>query len=93
METLAALLVGKPQPILTVGALFLAGYLALRFTPMGAGRRPRLLLVGAAAWALYAFWEWLILVRTPEADIRVDLLVIWPVLAVLSAWVIFRALR
>jgi hypothetical protein len=47
----------------------------------------------AVAWFLYAVWEWLVIVRTPEANIRVDLLVIWPVLAMLSAWLLFRALR
>ena len=90
---MAALLVGKPLSILTVAAIFLAGYWALRFTPRGAARRPRPLLAAAVAWALYAAWEWLVQVRTPEANIRIDLLVIWPVLAVLSAWALFRALR
>ena len=42
---------------------------------------------------LYATWEWLVQVRTPEANIRVDLLVIWPVLAIRSAWALFRSLR
>ena len=49
--------------------------------------------MAAGAWALYAAWEWLVQVRTPEANIRVDLLVIWPALALLSAWGLFRALR
>lgn len=47
----------------------------------------------AIAWALYAAWEWLVQVRTPEAIIRVDLMVIWPALALLSAWALFRAFR
>jgi len=50
-------------------------------------------LASAATWLLYALWEWLVNVRTPEANIRVDLLLIWPVLAALSAWALFRALR
>ncbi len=79
--------------MLAVAALFLAGHLALRFTALGAGRHPRPLLVAAVAWALYAVWEWLAHVRTPEANIRVDLLVIWPALAILSAWAPFRSLR
>jgi hypothetical protein len=93
MDLLASLLVGKPLHILAVAALFLAGHLALRLTAMGAGRNPRPLLVAAIAWGLYAAWEWLVRVRTPEANIRVDLLLIWPVLALLSAWALFRALR
>ncbi len=93
MEFLVSLFVGKPLSILAVSTLFLAGYLALRFTALGAGRHPRWLLVAAGAWGLYAAWEWLVLVRTPEANIRVDLLVIWPALAILSAWALFRAFR
>ena len=33
------------------------------------------------------------LAKTPEANIRVDLLVMWPVLAILSVWMLFRAFR
>ena len=52
-----------------------------------------MLLLAAGGWLLYAAWEWLVLTKTPEANIRVDLLVIWPVLAILSLWALFRALR
>lgn len=93
MELLASLFVGKPLNIVAVAVLFLAGYFALRFTTLGRGRHPRLLLFSAVAWVVYAAWEWLVLVRTPEANIRVDLLVIWPILAILSAWALFRLLR
>ena len=93
MEYLASLFVGKPLNILVVTALFFAGYLVLRFAALGAGRRPRPLLVVAIAWALYAVWEWQVHVHTPEANIRVDLLVIWPALAILSVWALYRALR
>jgi hypothetical protein len=51
------------------------------------------LLVPTAAWVLYAVWEWLVVWRTPEANIRVDLLLIWPVLLILSIWFTIRALR
>lgn len=94
MELLASLFVGKPLNILAVATVFLAGYLALlRSVALGAGRHPRPLLVAAVAWVLYALWEWLVHVRTPEANIRVDLLVIWPAVALLSAWALFRSLR
>jgi hypothetical protein len=49
MELLVSLFVGNPLNILAVAAIFLAGYLALRFTALGAGRNPRSLLVGAVA--------------------------------------------
>jgi hypothetical protein len=93
MEFLASLFVGKPLNILAVAVVFLAGYLLLRFTALDLARHSRLLLIASAAWGFYAAWERLVQVRTPEANIRVDLLVIWPVLAILSAWALFRAFR
>ena len=93
MELLASLFVGKPQNILAVAVVFLVGYLVLRFIALGIARHPRSLLIASTAWALYAAWEWLVQIKTPEANIRVDLLVIWPVLAILSAWALFRTFR
>jgi hypothetical protein len=93
MELLASLFVDKPLNILAMAFLFLAGYLALRFTALGITRHPRLLLIASTAWGLYASWEWLVKIKTPEANIRVDLLVMWPVLAILSVWMLFRAFR
>jgi hypothetical protein len=93
MELLASLFVGKPLNILALAVIFLAGYLALRFRALGIARYPRALLIAATVWGLYAGWEWLVQIKTPEANIRVDLLVIWPLLAILSAWALFRAFR
>ena len=93
MEALSSLLVGRPFNILAVAVLFLAVHYFLRIAGIGPGRHPRALLGAATAWALYAVWEGVILVFSPEANIRVDLLVIWPVLFVLSGWFIIRAFR
>lgn len=93
MDLLTSLFVGKPQNILAVAVVFLAGYLLLRFTAHGRARHIRMLLIASAAWGLYAGWEWLVQVKTPEANIRVDLLVVWPVLAIISAWALFRTFR
>ncbi|MGA7964288.1 MAG: hypothetical protein WCB49_00030 [Gammaproteobacteria bacterium] len=93
MEPLAHLFVGKPQNILVVTVVFLAGYLVLRFAALGSVRHSHPLLIASIAWGLYAAWEWLVQTKTPEANIRVDLLVIWPALAILSAWALFRSLR
>lgn len=93
MDLLALLFVGKPLNILVVAALFLLGYLVMRFMTQDADRPHWPMLVAAAAWVLYAVWEFAVNVRTPEANIRVDLLVIWPSLAILSAWAIYRALQ
>lgn len=65
----------------------------LRGSRVGEGRHLSALLVPTAAWVLYAVWEWLVVWRTPEANIRVDLLLIWPVLLILSIWFTIRALR
>ena len=93
MEFLASLFVGKPLNILAVAAFFLVAYVVLRSTTFGGGRHHKQILVASATWGLYATWEWVVKVRTPEANIRVDLLVIWPGLAILSAWALFRSLR
>ena len=93
MELLASLFVGKPQNIRAVAVVFLAGYLALRFAALGIAPHPRPLLIASIAWGLYAAWEWLVQIKTPEANIRVDLLMMWPVLTILSAWALFRAFR
>lgn len=94
MDLLAALLVGQPLHILVVALVFLIAYGALRIAGPAGRRRPtRPLLIAAVGWMASAAWEWLVLVRTPEADIRVDLLLIWPMLAVLSAWGLLRLIR
>ena len=91
MDYLASLFVGRPLPILAVAAVFLVAYIALGHTRFGLGRNPRPLLVVASAWAAYAAWEWLVLVRTPEANIRVDLMVVWPLLLIVSICLSVRA--
>jgi hypothetical protein len=93
MEFIASLFVHKPLNILLVAAVFVAGYLALRLSSIGEGKHAGALLVPIIAWVAYAIWEWLVMTRTPEANIRFDLLVIWPVLLILSIWFVVRALR
>jgi hypothetical protein len=93
MEPLRSLFIGKPLNILALAVLFLAGYLALRFTTLGIARHPRSLLIASAAWGLYAAWEWLVQIKTPEANIRVDLMLILPILLIISIWYSIRAFR
>lgn len=45
MDLLSSLFVQKPLHILLVALVFLAGFSALRFTALGAGRRATALLV------------------------------------------------
>lgn len=93
MQWIAALFVQKPLNILVVAAIFALGYSVLKFTALGAGKHSSALLVPAVAWALYAAWEGLVLWKTPEANIRVDLLLILPVLLIVSVWFSIRAWR
>lgn len=92
MEFLASLFVGKPQNILAVAAIFFLLFVLLRASSPGSTQRHRPALIAAIAWTLYAIWEWLVSVKTPEANIRVDLLALWPVLGIISVWAIYSAL-
>ena len=93
MDFLASLFVGKPLNILIVAAVFLIVYLIVKFVVNSASLHASAFLVIAIVWGVYAAWEWLVLTQSPEANIRVDLLVIWPLLAILTLWQIFRAFR
>ncbi|MGB5507000.1 MAG: hypothetical protein WBM70_09980 [Sulfurovum sp.] len=91
MDFLALLFVAKPFNILVVAVAFLGAYFILQW--FDSIRQTRLLLIASIAWGLYAAWELLVQIRTPEANIRVDLLMIWPLLAMLSSWALYRVLR
>lgn len=74
---LAQPFVWHPGRALLVAAAFALVALGLR----DRGRRP--LLVAAAAWALFALLE--LMAWRERADIRVDLLVTWPALCLITA--------
>jgi hypothetical protein len=72
---------------------FLAFVPAAGFLLLGVGLRRKgeianpLLLLTACAWGAYGLYEWLVKLRilcTGECNIRIDLLVIFPVLVLLS---------
>lgn len=85
-DFVAGWLVGKPLNILLVSGLFMALHLLIRSSSHGGERRQIPTLAAALAWGAYAAWEWLVQVWTPEANIRIDLLGIWLLLAILSGW-------
>ncbi|MFO1304676.1 MAG: hypothetical protein U1F54_13165 [Burkholderiales bacterium] len=93
MDLLASLFVGRPLNIVFVAVAFAMLSAAMGYLTKGQPRRVRWSWAAAIAWAAYAAWEGWIRVVTPDANIRVDLLLIYPVLAVLSAWALYRALR
>ena len=92
MTDLSTWIVHQPINILVVGVLFAGLYFVLRSSEAGKGRRPTLLLIPAVGWGLYAAWEWLVMTASPEADIRVDLLLIVPVIFVVSIGCLAAAL-
>jgi hypothetical protein len=88
MERLARLFVGQPFNFLWIGLAFLGAYLARRATHGALASRA--LLVAGALWGLAFLWELAVLGFSPDADIRVDLLVIAPVLLGVTLWALFR---
>jgi hypothetical protein len=93
IETLSRWLVQQPGHILLIAAGYVAIWALLRVTMPREAPRANAFLVPAALCLAYAAWEWLLLRRSPEADIRVDLLVIWPVIAGATVWAVVRAVR
>ncbi len=93
MEFLTSLFVGKPINILVVSTIFLLGYIILKIRNFGIKHNPRPLLIASITWGVYAAWEWLIIIKTPEANIRADLLVIFPILAIISIWSLYKSLH
>jgi hypothetical protein len=85
MDTLSRFLVQQPLHILGVAGMFFLLWAFLK--PRG-----RALLVPAFAWLAYAAWEWSILIFTPEANIRVDMLIVLPLLALVTLWPVFKML-
>ena len=93
MELLGVLFVGKPLNSVAVAAAFVALYFARRSKAVGVNSHSHWPLAAVVGWLVYGAWEWLILTRTPEANIRIDLLLIFPALALLSAWALYRLIR
>lgn len=73
--TIVAVLIAHPWVALVAAALL--GWLWAR-------SRSRVALVAAFLWLTYAGWEYAIRRLNPDADIRVDLLVVYPALIVMT---------
>jgi hypothetical protein len=87
MDKLLSFYPHNPALILLVSGIFFVGYLLLRNAK---GVSARGLLLPATAWLVAAIWEEIMVVFSPEADIRVDLFLILPLLLLLSLWGIVR---
>lgn len=81
MNAFTDLFVGQPITLLIIAACFFAGYLLAH---SNTNLRAKALLTPAVLWLLWAVWEWGILRFTPEANIRVDLLLILPIVLIAS---------
>lgn len=86
MAALLSLVIGRPVLILLVALLWGVAALALPRS-----RRP--LSANALTWLAFACWEGLIQAITPEANIRMDLLLIAPLLLALGLWALVALLR
>jgi len=91
LESLSRWLVQQPGHILLIAAGYAALWALLRTTILRAAPRANVFLVPAALCLAYAMWEWLLLRKSPEADIRFDLLLIWLVIAGATLWAVVRA--
>jgi len=93
LEVLSRWLVQQPAHILLIAMVILALWAAGRATVLRTVPKSNVLWMPAVLWLAYAGWEWLVLVTSPEANIRVDLLLIWPVIALATLWAVVRAAR
>ena len=94
MELLKDLFFHQPTTILVVAGFFFVAHVVFkRFS--ASNDAP--LLVPAVGWAVYGVWEFAMMkwapAANPPADIRFDLLLIWPILLVLSIWFAIQAFR
>jgi hypothetical protein len=84
--------VHQPLRLLMISGAFLVAWVLLRNRQVLASRS-RPLLIPAAYFAAFSAWEWLVMTRTPDADIRVDLLLLWPLALLIVGWSLYRTLR
>jgi hypothetical protein len=69
-ETLSRWLVQKPGHILLIAAGYAALWVLLCTTILRAALRANVFLVPTILCLAYAAWEWLLLRKSPEADVR-----------------------
>lgn len=93
LDILSRWLIQQPGHILLIAAINLALWAAGRATVLRTVPKSNVLWVPAVAWLAYAGWEWLVLVKSPEANIRVDLLLIWPVIGLTTLWALVRGAK
>jgi hypothetical protein len=93
LEMLSRWLVQQPAHILLIAMVNLAVWVACRATVLRTVPKSNVLWVPAVMWLAYAGWEWLVLAKSPNANIRVDLLLIWPAVGLVTLWAIVRVAK
>ncbi len=83
-------------PVLTLVPAALLGWLQYRASKQQPGLKPRCLgYITSLLWLAYGIWEWRVQIwaRTETAPIRVDLLLVYPLLAILTVWFLLALRR
>lgn len=73
----------NPLLLAAVSAIFFVAYLLTRGNP---DLRANALLAPAIGWLVWAIWEWGIMTFSPESNIRIDLLLIIPIMLILTGY-------
>lgn len=79
--------VAHPERIIAVATALLVMFGVLGFTR---DRWPWPLMWATGLWAAFAVWEWFV---SREANIRVDLFLIYPVLLITTLWALWSSFR
>jgi hypothetical protein len=79
--------VAHPERIIAVATALFVMFGVLGFSR---GRWPWPLLWATGLWAAFAIWEWFV---SQEANIRVDLFLIYPVLLIATIWALWSGFR
>lgn len=90
MSSLALLFIHQPAHLLGMALVFFVAGGWLRVRRTATMPRGQALLWASLAWAAWAGWEAWVMHQTPEANIRVDLLLILPAVGLISIWSIVR---
>ncbi|MFO1306259.1 MAG: hypothetical protein U1F54_21240 [Burkholderiales bacterium] len=90
LEALAQWLVGQPIHVLAVAGFHFALWALVGLATGRWAATRNLLWVPTMLWLVYAAWEAWVQAATPDANIRVDLLLIWPLIALVTAWSAWR---
>jgi hypothetical protein len=89
MDQFLFLFVQHPLRIAGLAAAYLVAWGVVRAT----GNPRNALLVPAGFCLAFAAWEWIVTTRSPEANIRVDLLASWPLLGLLTLWALYQTFK